>query len=83
MDTVTLHGYRKNEDLTLQSHFESITLEELRKGGFELNKKDSILNDHFLFSLSTKSESGNMRNIRIYITGGEYEKFRDFLHTNK
>ncbi len=75
-----LSGYKKNEDGSFQRHVESVAIEDMKKGGFKFDKKESALGDHFLFVLSTKNSFGDMRTVRIYITESDYHEFQNFLN---
>lgn len=79
-EKLTLTGYRRNDDGTFQIHVESIIIADLKKGGFKFDKNESIMGDHFLLTLHTKIISGDIRDIRIYITESNYEKFRSFIY---
>lgn len=69
MAIVSLNGYKKNKNLTFQRSFLVFDTETILK--IEFSKNNSILSDHFLFTLNLKNT--NKKN--IYITNEEYQKF--------
>ena len=73
---LTLSGYKKNEDGSFQRNVESVDIEDLIKGGFKYDKNESALGDNFLLIFGFKKFS-NQKNVRIYITENDYQKFRN------
>lgn len=69
MAIVSLNGYKKNKNLTFKRSFLVFDTETILK--IEFSKNNSILSDHFLFTLNLKNT--NKKN--IYITNEEYQKF--------